>query len=135
MLCKAFVPEVGRAGAEMLFGHTSSPQPGWHSLHPRRGWPFASLSLSRAVLGHKYPTLYEQEVEACHKSLFKQMTGLRAGVGKRKGTSSGRSGDTCAVNFQRACGREMMMGAETLQNPSGEVNSAWAEISELYFGS
>ena len=29
----------------------------------------------------------------------------------------------------------MAMGAETLQNPSDETNSTWAEISELYFGS
>lgn len=29
----------------------------------------------------------------------------------------------------------MIMGAETLQKLSNEINSAWGEISELYFGS
>lgn len=29
----------------------------------------------------------------------------------------------------------MVMGAETLQNLSDEINSTWAENSELYFGS
>lgn len=60
---------------------------------------------------------------------------MGAGVDERKGTWSGRRGNTCAANFQRGRGGEMVLGAETLQNPSDEINSAWAEISELYFGS
>lgn len=76
MLCKAFVPEVGRAGAEMLFRHAGSPQPGWHSLPSQSWWPFTSLSTSRAVLADVHPTLYEQAFETCHKTPFKAKRGL-----------------------------------------------------------
>lgn len=65
--CKAFVPEVGRAGAEMLFRHSGFPQPGF--AHPE------VMAICKPVTqqshASSYPTLYQQEFESCHKSPFK----------------------------------------------------------------
>lgn len=63
------------------------------------------------------------------------MWALGAGLGERRGTWLDRREDTSAANLLRDWEVEIVMGAETLQNSSDEINSAWAESSELYFGS
>lgn len=65
---------------------------------------------------------------------LKQKWALGAGLGERRGTWLDRREDTSAANL-RGWEGEMVMEAETLQNSSDEINSTWAESSELYFGS
>lgn len=84
-------------------------------------------------MAHLHSTLNEQGFETYPKSPFKANVG--AGLGERRGTWLDRREDTSAANLQRGWEGEMLMGAETLQNSSDEINSAWAESSELYFGS
>lgn len=66
---------------------------------------------------------------------LKLVWALGAELGERSATWLDRREDTSATNLLRGWEGEMVMGAETLQNSSDEINSTWAESSELYFGS
>lgn len=115
----------GQAGAELLLWHADLP-----ARAPSHGWPFANPLSSALSRAHAHPTLHGQGLTSCQNVPSEENWGSGEEVeGKGHSQMEGEKKCTCAVNFQRDWGGEMVMGAETLRNPSDEINNAWAEIS------